>query len=170
LDDSVWLTEQHHVLHQSLGEIAVSLGCSRSAVQRAFERLGIAAIQGRAGELHPRWKGGKRRNGLYRYWSKPERDAERMRRLQLTDNHCEWCGQSAVPEELHLHHIIPLHNSRDSSPENLALLCPGCHGKADRLFTAMAKEFFTSNGCPGLSDAASTLRSTIREVATQSAG
>ena len=167
LDDVSWLTKRSQTDHKSLAQIAVEIGCSSSAVKRAFARLHIPTAKGRRGEFHHRWKGGKKkRNGeyVYRHWSKPEKLAERARRLELSGNSCEWCDCVKPPQELDVHHLVPLAFSKNNSQENLALLCRPCHAKADKLFTKLAKGYFVSNGCPGLADAVTTLRSTIRNT------
>ena len=44
--------------------------------------------------------------------------------------HCEWCGDPY--DHLEVHHIVPRSESGPNEPENLIVLCPNCHEKADR--------------------------------------
>lgn len=43
---------------------------------------------------------------------------------------CEWCEESF--DHPHVHHIKPRREGGPNEPENLIVLCPNCHEKADR--------------------------------------
>lgn len=43
---------------------------------------------------------------------------------------CEWCEQRF--DHPHVHHIEPRREGGPNEPENLIVLCPNCHEKADR--------------------------------------
>lgn len=43
---------------------------------------------------------------------------------------CEWCEERF--DHPHVHHITPRREGGPNDPENLIVLCPNCHEKADR--------------------------------------
>jgi hypothetical protein len=118
------------------------------------------------GESHYNWKGGMYNGrpmgegGLY------SRAKLRKAVVKKRGHKCEWCRKT---HRVELHHVVPYRFSADNNDDNLLLLCPSCHGKADKLFLTMAGEFFASAGSPGLPDAVSTLRSKVRTATTQAA-
>jgi transposase-like protein len=63
LDDSAWLEERYHERGMTQVQVAAEIGCSRSAVALAMDRLGIAARPNRTPdypELHDRaWLAGQ---------------------------------------------------------------------------------------------------------------
>lgn len=70
----------------------------------------------------------------------------RKEREAGVDNLCEQCGEEC--DELQGHHIIPRYFARTnpaltpvliSSMANLAMLCPGCHEKADKVSRNLTK-------------------------------
>jgi 5-methylcytosine-specific restriction endonuclease McrA len=86
-----------------------------------------------AGENNPNWKGGH----VKRYGSSwgPARAKVRIR-----DEVCQHCGEDGSNRRLHVHHIIPVREFRDSDHheledahtlDNLVLLCDRCHGKVE---------------------------------------
>jgi len=46
------------------------------------------------------------------------------------DQQCEWCEESF--DHPHVHHIKPRREGGPNDPDNLVVLCPNCHEKADR--------------------------------------
>lgn len=47
------------------------------------------------------------------------------------DQSCEWCGDQPL-DNPEVHHIEPRSDGGPNEPENLIVLCPTCHTKADR--------------------------------------
>lgn len=89
--------------------------------------------ESRTGEANPNWRGG----GSFRYgpgW-KPARENVRER-----DEVCRQCGHDGSERDLHVHHIIPVREFRESADasiqdahdlSNLVLLCYSCHYDAE---------------------------------------
>lgn len=50
--------------------------------------------------------------------------------FERADRKCEWCGESVDAPDVH--HITPRNEGGPNEPENLIVLCPNCHRKADR--------------------------------------
>ena len=51
---------------------------------------------------------------------------------------CSVCGFDCKAV-LHLHHIVPVGNGGDNSPENLSILCPNCHAMVHSFLTDSAE-------------------------------
>lgn len=50
--------------------------------------------------------------------------------FERADRKCEWCDERIDAPEVH--HIVPRSKGGPNEPDNLAVLCPNCHQKADR--------------------------------------
>lgn len=50
--------------------------------------------------------------------------------FQRADRQCEWCEKRVDSPDVH--HITPRSEGGPNTPENLIVLCPNCHRKADR--------------------------------------
>lgn len=86
-----------------------------------------------AGENNPNWKGGH----IHRYGS-----SWGPARAQVLDRDevCQNCGEDGSNRRLHVHHIIPVREFRDSDHheledahtlDNLVLLCDRCHARVE---------------------------------------
>lgn len=49
--------------------------------------------------------------------------------FERADRECEWCSESVDSPDVH--HIKPRAEGGPNDPENLIVLCPNCHRKAD---------------------------------------
>jgi hypothetical protein len=89
-------------------------------------------LAGRTGPAHPMWKGGltPERNAFY---SSPEWKSACVSVWQRADAKCERCDLDsrsfpAKERRFHVHHIISFQvRERRADPDNLVLLCAGCH-------------------------------------------
>lgn len=73
----------------------------------------------------------KRKHGPY------DVDWKRKSRKMRSENVCRGCGAT---EDLTVHHIIPVKQGGDRSPENLVTLCRSCHSKIEWEQKRMFKE------------------------------
>lgn len=59
----------------------------------------------------------------------PENWEDIARAVRKRDNHtCQGCGDED-PDELHVHHIVPLGAGGSNAKSNLITLCDECHGR-----------------------------------------
>ena len=171
LDDKDWLVENYHKQEKTQTDISKELGCSRMAVKKALERLGIPkrgredvyaqAAEKRKGENSWNWKGGVY-NGRVVGWAGAGYQRMKFQKTmrEKYGTTCQKCGREEQEAgRLEAHHIIPWRFGKDSSGENGVLLCPKCHGEEDRIFLEKAGELYVSQGCPGLAEHVSTWRS-----------
>lgn len=57
--------------------------------------------------------------------------------FERADKHCEWCDTQVDSPDVH--HITPRSEGGPNEPENLVVLCPNCHRKADRGLISRSK-------------------------------
>lgn len=98
-----------YVTHgMSQGEVAERQGCSQALVCKLLKQWGIKA--------HPKANSGAR-NGRY-----VDGSQSRLYRSAVTKEKCNRCSST---ESLCIHHVNDDHY--DNRPENLEVLCVGCH-------------------------------------------
>lgn len=96
-------------------------------------------------EKNPRWLG-----GTIRYRG-PDWDVQRKKAARRDNLTCQSCY--AIPEILHIHHIIPYRISKDNRLENLISLCSVCHTTQDNDFrrfnqpSLRIKNWLKEKGC-----------------------
>lgn len=57
--------------------------------------------------------------------------------FERANRKCEWCEEPIDSHETH--HIKPRSEGGPNDPENLIVLCPNCHDKADRGMLSRSK-------------------------------
>lgn len=166
LDDRDWLVEQYQTRQLSQAEIGLLAGCSRNLVATALKRHNIERRRQRperlvarmTGVCNPNWRGGIYNHEVVGFAGSGYQRMKRRKQLAEERGYvCEFCGKTEG--RLELHHVTPFRYRQDH--EDVLLLCTSCHAKAERVFRDEAAKFFVSNGCPGLSDAVSILRSNM---------
>jgi hypothetical protein len=170
LDDHEWMAARYEDDGWAQQEIADAIGCTRTAVKHALQRLGIALRTKKSSHIRAKmsgsnnyaWKGGVYNGKVVGFSGNSyQRHVLRKRLLAERGQQCEWCGCGG---RIEVHHPVPYRFCHHN--DDVILLCTRCHGKADMLFLEEAGKYFASAGCPGYASAVSTLRSGIAIATT----
>ena len=130
-----WVTivEQYYSKHNAKATALVECpicGKRREIQRNQIQNTGSTRCQScnKTGELNYNYKGG----GVFDYgtgWQKISRLVMERDSFTCRYPRCEIYKNYDV---LHVHHIIPLRNSQNNSPENLITLCPNHHLWSDK--------------------------------------
>jgi hypothetical protein len=146
--------------------MGVVLGTTRARVGAALTRHQIPRRRERPARLvaklsgpnNPQWAGGVYNGEAVGFTgSGYQRQKARKKVIAERGKCCEFCR--TTPKRLELHHVIPFRFCL--THDQVVLVCTGCHGKLEKLFVRLSGAFFVSNGCPGLADAVTTLKSQL---------
>lgn len=146
--DRAWLTEQYVDKKRSCSDIAADFGVTDSAITFWMDRHNIPRrsvsearkcaklpdvsgprnpMYGRTGASNPRWRGGLTPLRQQMYTSL---DWKRLKRIVFKRDGGK-CVLCASADDLEYHHIIPFSKAPllALEPDNVTLVCGGCHKK-----------------------------------------
>ncbi|MFB9324284.1 HNH endonuclease, partial [Cryptosporangium minutisporangium] len=85
-------------------------------------------MEGRTGQDHPNWRGGKPIYEAVKAQLKPSFSTVKD---DYRDDHCELCGVDENGRKHDVHHIVPIMAGGTNDEWNMMTLCRDCHGTVE---------------------------------------